>query len=1361
MALAATVTGPDTREDMMIRHMLQAAAVCLVSAAITVAVAAPARAEQSLALNGAVIVTAQQRPSYVEHAICELTDYLRSITGVSIPVKTSLGEGAPVTIVIGSEIAAQVLTEPLPTEALGAEGVLIKTVDRDGRNYVVVTGATPAGTKFAISRFMKLIRWTGSAASVQSPISIVEKPSFVKRGMHFNGWAFGYPYTFRGWTEQNWKSYIDMLTHMGVNLVYIWPFMECIPLPLSAEDASYLDEVNRVVDYAQREHGMEVWMMQAVNRVATNNLGVADPRNRPYWRYDVQVDRNPADPAGALAIAESHDALYRAVTKADGFCFIDCDPGGWAGSPVSDLIGIFQHTRAKLNQYNVHGSNAKIIHWLWGSWGYAFAEMGVRETVMKETIEAMKSQLPEPWELICGQMVYLPWCRDEQVIHKTTLLHYGAIEGEPSYPGTNLSAPSIQGVFDTLTSYPDILGVMGNVQTPLLQFPNIYHFTNSAWDSGYRSRTQAGVLTDVASQLFPEKSALIADCFAALSTTDLVTLDALVGELDTAISSNTLGVPGVLGRKAFPAPQFTVQALAMQLKLQAAHQRLVQTISLSSQREECRSLVESFLDAYLTWDEAHRWHDLWGYGTWALGRYSDGQFGSAFSKLRGALGDDESVVSFFDEVSAALSATHQEANVVGNGTEPMKSRVLAAALPISSIALSATATASFTDPARPQYAPIYANDGFLSTLWWPGGNVLINPNSEWLQLTWSAPQKIGRVVVYLANPQNLGQNRRITLQRYVSASQTWQDFAVTVTDASATGTFVLPEPVTLDRLRVTNPIDLCEVAVYGFANLTGTVTGALTGRPVPDARVSAGGVSCHTDATGQYALSAPAGQVTMSVSRAAYEAISVGVTVPSDGLVVRNVSLPSKNVAPLAAEVMASGSAPEMPSTNCNDDDLSTSWRSSTGLIYGSWVGVKWLSPVSVDRVRLHGAVDGYNVTGLTVQYWDGSAYRDARYVNGLGPSPVTGQWPEVVEIKFYPVTTTRIRVIGAVGMAELEVDSIEGFTPTPASVAGARGMPDESPVQITGVTTAVFSDAAYLEAADRSSAIRVEPSTLYFSSANLALSATASASVVPNPGYPPGLAIDGDNATEYWPGALTYNNSEWIRLTWPTQKTFNRVIVSFLQHASMWNRTIRLQVQTVPGTWSDIATAVIPSVVTPYCVADFQLASPVTTNSLRVVNLLDLFELEVYDRSASPAVGRETTVRGLVVSKGNERLIIPHDVVLGDETPLRPFGMSNRSMQGSGTGIPTDALLVTTWGRVSSPPPGALPGYMYMDDGSGAISDISGASGIRVGPVTTAAAEGDFVSVTGIVRFGEPPSVIQVRSDDDVIVLGSAGQNR
>src|SRR6185295_275248 len=122
-----------------------------------------------------------------------------------------------------------------------------------------VAGADPKGTKYGIGRLMRLIRVEGNSAFLNGPLDLVSQPVFATRGIHFNGWAFRPPYSFRAWTEDDWKNYLDVLAIQGVNLFFLWPFMEIIPLPLSAADEAYLRECRRVVEYAQKQHGMEVW----------------------------------------------------------------------------------------------------------------------------------------------------------------------------------------------------------------------------------------------------------------------------------------------------------------------------------------------------------------------------------------------------------------------------------------------------------------------------------------------------------------------------------------------------------------------------------------------------------------------------------------------------------------------------------------------------------------------------------------------------------------------------------------------------------------------------------------------------------------------------------------------------------------------------------------------------------------------------------------------------------------------------------------------------------------------------------------------------------------------------------------------
>ncbi len=285
-------------------------------------------------LNGAVLVAETNQPSYTQHAIRELQSYLGEITSTPATVSPSLRPGAQPAIFIGGVSARQRLPDST-LAALGEEGYVIRSSALDGRDCLLVSGATAKGTKFGIYALMKLIRPHGRAALVELPLAVSSRPAVTLRGMHLNGWPIKYPYSFRPWPEADWHRYIDLLSCQGVNLLYIWPFMEIIPAPVSAADAAYLEEFRRVVDYAQREHGMEVWMMQSPNRVAKSNCGVADPRDRPYWRPEHQVDLNPGDPEQLQQILDSRKALYRVVNNVDGVCTIDCDPGGWPGAPLS------------------------------------------------------------------------------------------------------------------------------------------------------------------------------------------------------------------------------------------------------------------------------------------------------------------------------------------------------------------------------------------------------------------------------------------------------------------------------------------------------------------------------------------------------------------------------------------------------------------------------------------------------------------------------------------------------------------------------------------------------------------------------------------------------------------------------------------------------------------------------------------------------------------------------------------------------------------------------------------------------------------------------------------------------------------
>lgn len=786
-----------------------------VSAALVLfaTLAMPASAAQErLTLDGCRVVTDPDLPSFVHYALEDLRGYLRDIAGGRPHASTSAEATARVTILVGPASAQTALGACLQALDPSRDGYLLKSVTRGEDHYLVAAGATPRGTKYALGRLMKSVRVEGTSALVDWPVDVTSQPAFATRGLHFNGWAFGYPYTFRGWREEDWQSYLDILAYQGINLFYLWPFIEIMPVPLSESDQAYLEECRRVVDYAQQKHGMEVWIMQCTNRVARDRCGVEDPRRRPYWRA-AQEDLNPGNPEHYRAILESRAALYRIVNNVDGVCNIDSDPGACPGSPLSDYVKVLRGCRDLLDAHNIHGKQTKLVSWMWFGWGL-LPQQAFDVEHQRRTIQHLQRELPEPWWLIAGRFPYLPLCRELGVLDKTVLLPYGVIELEPCYPATNVEIDTVRAVFEEhVARYPELAGVMGNVQTPLLQFPHVFFYTSCVWDLEYRQRSEAEVLDDLATQLYPDHHTLVADCYLALKETDPARIRSLADRLYTLVEQDQLGRPGVLGRKVFPDYRLVAQTLILQLKLRAARAELAQMAGDTMSREQCVRLLTEFCHAYLAWDTAHGWHALWGWGPWPLGDLpSDPRYPQLAGGLYQSLGDRAGVEACFAEVAQTLARSYDARDIAAGCLTPLKNAVLAAA-PIQSLAQQATATASVS-PNAERYPAQAANDGVLSTLYWPGA--LVEDNTQWLQLAWETPQTFQTVVVrFLQHPSMHG--RTIQLQRETAAG-TWEGFATTVIPADATtahsvATFDLPSPVTLAKLRIVNLLDLFEIEI--------------------------------------------------------------------------------------------------------------------------------------------------------------------------------------------------------------------------------------------------------------------------------------------------------------------------------------------------------------------------------------------------------------------------------------------------------------------------------------------------------------------------------------------------------------------
>jgi hypothetical protein len=655
---------------------------------------------QQISLNGSLILVDIHEATYVQYAAKDLSGYLTEVTGAPVVVASTMAavSKAPTVIAIGEKMALAMGADLNPAGELGDEGSLIRSFDRAGSKIVIVAGTNAHGTNLGVSTLLQMIRLKDTSAYLEGPLDLHNQPSVRVRGFHMNGgWQLNHPYGFRTWTEDDWKRFVDIVWAERGNLIFIWPYVETMTVPLSTADKAYLEEFQRITEYAQRQRGMEVWIMQSANRVAVTECDVADPTLRPHWINGCQKDMDPADPQQFAKIEKSFEALYQVVNNADAFCLIDSDPGGWPQSPISDQLKIFLAARKLLDRYNVHAEKTKLVDWMWVGWGrHKFFTAKDRlvtgfdltdnlkendAAFMRRTIRNFKDNLPEPWELVAGMAPYVESSKQESTLEKTVYLPYGTIEMEPAFPSTNMGFESVRKVLDQAEAYPKLRGWMGNNELMLLQFPRSYYYMNSLWDAQFRKRSEREVLQDISRHLYPDEQEIITDSFLALKEEDPEKIRAALARLGKLPSSQIR--TGAIGRFLFPDRQIVVRDLRMQLEIRESRQRLLKVLQGRPDIDESAKLVEDYFDKLLAWDKETGWYKTIDIAIWTTPIYQDGKdLTEALSRLKQILGNGApytryaQVDIFFDRIGKDLLKKYGQDSVMIGCIEPFKLAVI-------------------------------------------------------------------------------------------------------------------------------------------------------------------------------------------------------------------------------------------------------------------------------------------------------------------------------------------------------------------------------------------------------------------------------------------------------------------------------------------------------------------------------------------------------------------------------------------------------------------------------------------------------------------------------------------------------------
>ncbi len=479
-------------------------------------------------------------------------------------------------------------------EGLGAEGYVLRVTTLGGRPVVVAAGATDRGTRHAIYEFIRQVDVSGGRPLLPTRLGIRQKPSFELRGVYAHQhWAYNYPYALRTWSVEEWKLYVDLLAYLDVNLLQIWSMAGILPVPLSKDDEEFLRRYPPVIEHAQKNHAMEVWIGECANNVCAKG-NVPPVAERLY--FDVEMLKNPGDPQQLAELTKARSAFYEICNNADGYWVIDSDPGGWEGSPAEEFVSILSENRKLIDRHARLGKKAKLIYWMWVGWG-----TGPREDNWQRTIEQMRQRIPEPWWITVSWDGHWQVADEAGVTPKAIYYPYGAVEPEPSLPFTTVVPKAVIDALDVEDRVATVQGAMANAQTPLCQLPNLYFFTRAIWDMALRREDRKASMHQLARLIYPQRADVLTAAWMSLGHPDAPKAEDLAEELNRLCDQEQLGRPGPVGLKLFPDYSLVARDLARQLRIHAAAVAFCRSAGSAAPDAEALARLERYCLLSLEW----------------------------------------------------------------------------------------------------------------------------------------------------------------------------------------------------------------------------------------------------------------------------------------------------------------------------------------------------------------------------------------------------------------------------------------------------------------------------------------------------------------------------------------------------------------------------------------------------------------------------------------------------------------------------------------------------------------------------------------------------------------------------------------
>jgi len=579
-------------------------------------------AEISLCPSAAIIDPCEA--SYVHYAVHELRQQLGSGVTLDAPVllydfNDAMRESKPI-IVIGRSMASRLAREcnsipQISDSAPGDDGFILKTVQlANGKQVIVAAGSDSRGTAYAVRQLRQLLCESVSGKGISASLSMYEKPRFKTRGLYLHQhWRYNYPYATWSWSVEDWKRALDIAACMRVNLVLMWIHMDMMAEPLTIPEKDYLADIRQVIDYAHRKLGIEIWLVESPNVIIDSPSARRLPvEYRNYYAYHHVGDaqKNPGDINDIAIINANREALFQNIPNMDGFGLIDSDPGGYPGSPASDFVDMYVKMRQQLNHCNEKKTDAKLIYWMYNGWGNETPADKNWRTVVNGLIK----NVDQPLELLvcynptmaehAQKLIPQPAiAKESNYLDKTIFFSYQIVDGEPGFPLTTINFSGIDTTYDWIAEYENLKGVMANVQTYIVQLPNIYYFVGCGWNPNMRKADEPAVLNSLVKMIYPQQADILVRAWTLMHQSDANAAEAAAAEIDSILEQRQIGRIGLIGRYIFPDSSQIFKDLSVMLRLCARGNRVEQLIVAKADKYMITQAMADYLLQVMKWQK--------------------------------------------------------------------------------------------------------------------------------------------------------------------------------------------------------------------------------------------------------------------------------------------------------------------------------------------------------------------------------------------------------------------------------------------------------------------------------------------------------------------------------------------------------------------------------------------------------------------------------------------------------------------------------------------------------------------------------------------------------------------------------------